>query len=463
MNGIDFARLKSLPRTALFWKILLSGMLCALTYGLLPESASEAARRTAVIFVFAGCFWAMELIPLYATSLLVVLLNVFLLARPGGVLDMDASGYQEFLVPFASPVIMLFFGGFVLATVLHKHGLDKRIARRLVQLFGEKPFFVMLGMMLTTALLSMWMSNTATAAMMIGLVRPLCEQLDEDDPFRAGLVLSIPFSANIGGIATPVGTPPNAIALGILAQHGIQIRFLDWMKMALPLALLLLLVVAAVLNLLFRPKHERVNLQIPDPGPMRGKDIAVSLIVLLTIFLWLSSGWHKIPEALVGLLAAGLYATTKLLDKEDFKNLDWDVLILMWGGLALGRGMELSGLSTWIVGLPLFDLGGAALVAVACAVAILMSTVMSNTATATLLIPIIIAIPTGSPLILAVTVALSCSFAMALPVSTPPNAIAFSSRMIRGQDMFRTGAIISLLAWAILLLGYRIVLPGILG
>ena len=444
-------------------KALLSICVGIGVYALLPESASEAARRAAFIFVFAAAFWSLEIIPLYATSMVVVLLNVFMLARPGGVLDMDASGYQTFLVPFASPVIMLFFGGFVLAAVMHKYELDRLIARQLVRWFGQKPFWVMTGMMLTTAFLSMWMSNTATAAMMIGLVRPLSEQLDADDPFRTGLVLSIPFGANIGGIATPVGTPPNAIAMGILAQHDIHLNFLDWMKMAVPLSLVLLAVVAGVLHVLFRPKYREVKLEIAGGRSLDRRAVGVIVVALLTVGLWLTSGQHGIPEALVGLLAAGLYAATGLMDKDDFKNLEWDVLILMWGGLALGRGMEISGLSEWVVTLPIFEFSGILLVAVAALVALLMSTVMSNTATATLLIPIMIVIPTSNPIVLAINVALACSFAMALPVSTPPNAIAFASRMIRSQDMLRAGALISLLSWLLLLPGYHMMLSMAFG
>ncbi len=441
------------------WKALLSVFIAFGVYLLLPETAEEPARRVAFIFVFAACFWAMEIIPLYATSMVVVLLNIFMLARPGGILDMDRSGYQAFLAPFASPVIILFFGGFVLATALHKYGLDRMIARQLMKLFGKKPFWVMVGMMCTTAFLSMWMSNTATAAMMIVMVRPLYEQLEKDDPFRVGLVLSIPFGANIGGIGTPVGTPPNAIALGILAQHDIHLNFLDWMMMAVPLAIVLLAIIALILRFMFPPKHEEVHLEITSTARLGYRAKGVVMIALLTVVLWLTSGLHGMPEALVGLLGAGLYAATSLLSKEDFKGLDWDVLILMWGGLALGRGMEISGLSEWTVALPIFDHHGIVLIAISCAVAIIMSTVMSNTATATLLIPIMIAIPTASPIMLAITVAISCSFAMALPVSTPPNAIAFASNIIRGQDMFRAGALISVLSLIILLLTYNILIP----
>lgn len=442
-------------------KIVISLAVSLLAYLFLP--ADEAARRVAFIFVFAALFWAMEIIPLYATSMLVVLLSIFLVALPSENLDIDTVNYAEFFAPFASPIIMLFFGGFVLATALHKYGIDRLIALNLMRVFGQRPFMIMAGLMCTTAFLSMWMSNTATAAMMMVMVRPLYEQLDRDDLFRAGLVLSIPFSANIGGIGTPVGTPPNAIALGILEQHGIEISFVRWMMMAVPLAIILLALTAGVLFVLFRPKHKQVSLEIKGGAKMGYRAKLVMGIGLFTVLMWLGSEFHPLHESLVGLLGAAMYAATGLLNKDDFKSLDWDVLILMWGGLALGFAMSSSGLSDWIITLPIFDHTGFLLFAVVCVLAVFMSTVMSNTATATLLIPIIIVLPSGDPVMLAITVALSCSFAMALPVSTPPNAIAFASNIIKSQDMLRAGSVVSVISLIVLLLGYNMVLPRVFG
>jgi solute carrier family 13 (sodium-dependent dicarboxylate transporter), member 2/3/5 len=447
-----------------FVKILLTLITAFAVYYFIP--ADEPARRVAFIFVFAALFWAMEIIALYATSLLVVLLSIFSLTQPeGGILELGRSGFEQFLNPFASPVIILFFGGFVLATALNKYEVDRLIASRLMRIFGRRPFWIMIGLMGTTALLSMWMSNTATAAMMIAMVRPLYEQLDRNDPFRTGLVLSIPFSANIGGIGTPVGTPPNAIALGILAQQDppVYLSFVKWMMMAVPLALLLLAIAAAVLFIIFRPKHKTVNLEISSKNTIDFKTKAVMGIGLFTVLLWLTSELHKLPESVVGLLGAGLFAATGLLNKNDFKKLDWDVLILMWGGLTLGRAIDMSGLSEWIVNLPIFSYEGFILFAVASFMAIFMSTVMSNTATAALLIPIIIVLPGADPIKLAIMVALACSFAMALPVSTPPNAIAFASNIIRSQDMLKAGSVISIICLIIILAGYRIVLPLVFG
>ena len=227
---------------------ILSLFIAGFVYLALPETCLEPARRTAFIFVLAALFWAFEIIPLYATSLGVVLMLILGLARPGGVLDMDQNGYKIFLLPFSSPVVMLFFGGFMLAAAMHKYGVDHLLAKWLLKLFGNRPYFVMLGFMVTTACLSMWLSNTATAAMMIVMVGPLLSCLDSDDAFRKALALSIPFGANIGGIGTPVGTPPNAIAVGILSDHGIHLNFLSWMLMAVPLASVILILTSVILG-----------------------------------------------------------------------------------------------------------------------------------------------------------------------------------------------------------------------
>lgn len=429
-----------------------------LTYFLLPSSMPEAARRTACVFVFAALFWALEIIPLYATSLLVVLLQVFLLARPGGVLDMDSSGYAVFLVPFGSPVIMLFFGGFVLAAALQKYHIDKYLASAMLKGFGEKPYFIMLGFMVCTAVLSMWMSNTATTAMMMAMVMPLLMQFEEGDRFRTGLILSIPFAANIGGIGTPVGTPPNAIAIGILANEGIRVDFFSWMKMAVPLAVILIIAASFILYILYPPKIRNLRLQIEKKTRFDRKTVLTMMVAGVTIFLWLTSSFHKIPSSVIALLAAGLLAGMNLMTRDDFKRIDWDVLVLMWGGLALGEGMEISGLTKWIVAQPLFGHHGFVLVAVFCLLAVILSTFMSNTATANLLIPVVISIPGESHLMLAATVALSCSFAMALPVSTPPNAIAFATNMLKSRDMLKAGLIISVISVITVLFGFEFML-----
>jgi len=376
---------------------------------------------------------------------------------------MDNSGYAVFLNLFGDPVIILFFGGLALSVALGKYRIDRIIASVLLKLFGHRPIFVLLGFMFTTALLSMWMSDTATAAMMIAMIVPLTKGMDDTDPFKTGLILCIPFASLIGGMATPIGTPPNAIAIGILADKGVYIDFLTWMKMALPLSLILLFAAGLILYAMFPSNKKEFVIDIPLEWTAGPKTFGVILIAILTIALWLTSGFHKIPSAVVALLAGGLFALTGLLDRDDFKNIGWDILILMWGGLALGKGLEISGLAQWIIGLPLFEREGLALITVFSVLAVILSSFMSNTATANLLIPIAVVAVGANNMILAAAIALACSLAMVLPVSTPPNAIAFSTNMLKAKDMFKSGAVIAAVSAALIIIWAHFVMPKFIG
>jgi len=450
-------------KSPLSYKVVLAVGVAVVFYVLVPISMPEAAKRVLFVFILAGIFWAFEIIPLYATSLGVVLLLTFLLCRPGGILNMDEMGYTVFMMPFGSAIIMLFFGGFVIAQAMQKYSIDKILATHMLKFFGTKPYFVMCGFILSTAFLSMWMSNTATTAMMMAMIIPLLKQLDDKDPFCTALILSIAFAANLGGLATPIGTPPNAIAIGILGNYGIHVRFITWMKMAFPLTLMLLVFLSFILKVLFPPQTKEILLKVQNAAPFDKKAKGTSFIIIFTILLWLTSEIHKIPSALIALLAAGLFVTTGLLTRDDFKKLDWDILVLMWGGLALGKGLEISGLSQWIVGLPLFEHRGFYLLFVFCLLAVFMSTFMSNTATANLIVPVVMAIPNENHILLVTVVALSCSLAMALPISTPPNAIAFSTNMLSSRDMFKAGIILSLISIVLMIIGFKFIIPNVLG
>jgi len=429
-------------------------------YFLAPDSIPEPAKRTLAVFVWAAISWILEIIPLYATSLGIVVLLTFLLYGRGGV--ETGEGYEGFMLLFGSPVIMLFFGGLVMAQAVQKYSLDQMLAAKALKIFGSKPYPLMCGFILITAFLSMWMSNTAVTAMMIALIRPVLKQIDEKDPFRIAFVLSIPFAANIGGIGTPIGTPPNAIALGILANYGIHISFLSWMKVTVPLAVLLLVIMSIILIFMFPPKTKVLNFRPAEHKiEFTTRTLGVIAIIVLIIILWLTTEIHKMPAALIALLAAGLFAALGFLQKEDYKNIDWDVLILMWGGLALGKGLEISGLSGWIVEQPLFEYRGFLLVIIFSLLAFSIGMFMSNTATANFIIPIAMAIPLESHVLLVVAIALSCSFAMALPISTPPNAIAFASNMFKSRDLLKAGIVVSLISLSVTLALIQFIVPWI--
>lgn len=434
--------------------VLFSVLMAALAYFLLPPNCPEPARRTAFVFVMTALFWAFEVIPLYATALVVVVSLIFSLAKPEGVLGMDENGYQIFLLPFSNPVIMLFLGGFVLAAMMRKYGVDQIVVSRLLRLFGEKPYFILLGFIFTTGFVSLWMSHTASTALMLVMIGPVLSRLGSGDHFKKALVLAIPFSANIAGIGTPVATPPNAIAIGILAEHGIRIKFLSWMLMAIPLAVILLFAASVVLYVMFPPRHKKIQIALDDTNRLDAKGLGAILIGFLTVFLWISSDWHGIPESVVSLLAVSLFAATGLLNREDLNTIHWDILVLMWGGLALGKAMEVSELNRWIISLPFFSQEGFLLVAAFCLVTVLLSIFVSNTATANLILPLAMSVPEENRLLLGVIVALSCSFDMLLPISTPSNALAFSTNAIATKDMIKSGLVIVVIAVALLLSGY---------
>jgi len=419
----------------------------------LPATFPPQARRMTFIFVLSALFWAFEIIPLHGTALLVVVLEILILgpwAPPG-----KSVSYEVFLAPLASPVIILFLGGFMLAAALRKFGVDQVLAHHLIAAFGRRPFRMMFGFMATTAFFALWMSGTATAAMMFAMIGPLLVQLDEDDLFRKALVLAIPFGARVGALGTPVGTPPNAIAVGVLQERGIEVSFSSWMMMGLPLALVILAVSAAVLYFMFPAKRATIDFKLPENRILTARGKLTIAIGLGMALLWLTSSLHGIPDALVALIGVTLFVGLGLLDRDDLKRIDWDILILMWGGLALGEGIQVSGLAERVVGLPLFTGGGPYTLAVFCLLAMFVSTFMSNTTSANLLIPLAASFPSASPLVLPIAVALACSFDIPLPISSPPNALAFATKAITVRDMLKAGTPIAIAAIALIIFGSR--------
>jgi sodium-dependent dicarboxylate transporter 2/3/5 len=399
----------------------------------------------AFVFTLAALFWALEVIPLFATSLLVILLQSLLLA--------ETIPYTHFLIPLSNPVIVLFLGGFVLAKAFQKYKIDHWIVSDLLHFFGHKSYFVLLGFMVATAFLGMWISNTATTALMLPMIFPLLHHLNSKDSFKKALVLAIPFAARIGGITTPVGTPTNAIAIGLLQESGISIHFLTWTLVTFPLAVILLLSTSFILYRLFPPHEKVLTYTIEKPSMLDSKSKIVIGIGLLTAFLWLSAQWSHIPEAVTALLCISLLTGFKLVNTDDIKKIDWDILLLMWGGLALGEGMIKSGLASWVTSLPILPQSEWQIYLLVCLTSVFLSTFISNTATVNLLIPIALSIPVGDQALLAAIVALGASFDIALPTATPPMAMAYGTREISIKDMLKAGIIFAVLANGLLLLG----------
>jgi len=465
------------PKRSQVLAILITAVLSVLLYYLLPSSIDELQRRMACIFVVAAVFWAFEVLPLFATSLMVIGLMILTLATDGGLArvlpamtpipDGVSIAHTKFLTSFGSDIIILFMGGFLLSAALTKHHIDRAIAAKVLQPFSRSPLMLMYGVLLISAFFSMWMSNTATAAMMIAIIRPILAQLpQESGRFRRGLILAVPFGTNIGGIGTPIGTPPNAVAFAAINAAGGSISFLQWMMIGMPLALFMLVLVGLLLYATHKPEQGMRLPVFESPKQISWYGKLTLLILLTAMLLWLSGEFHGIQAGAVALLAAAALAALGVLDRNDVNTIQWSVLILMWGGLALGTGIELSGLAQLVAGVDVAGLPGGEIVLAGLVVllSVGLSTFMSNTATANLLVPLVLALALSQSdrAHLAVVCAVGCSFAMALPVSTPPNAIAFASGELRASTMLRLGGAISLFSIPVLMVCYRFVLPLVL-
>lgn len=419
------------------------------------------------------------MIPGHATSLLVIFLEILLFSNPGKweflnlvrPINGKPLAPSVFLTAIADSAVILFLGGFALAKGCVKVGVDRWLANRILPIFGTSPRFVLMGLMLVSAGISLWMSNTATASLMIALVFPLLQILPEDETFRKGILIGIPFAANLGGIGTPIGSPPNIIAFANLKNHGFgdSISFGSWMLVAIPL-LLILLFFAWIWILKAFPASPGLALSLSfaeeNDKASRRKLRFVLGTFLFTACLWLSESFHGIPAGVVAMIPLVLFTSFGILNSHDIRSLEWDVLILVAGGIALGTGIEKSGAGEWFGSLIGSNAGPAESIWVLTlffSVGLFLSTFLSNTATANLLVPL--AIPVAVLLLpgneayviqLVLGTALGASLAMSLPVSTPPNAVAYAVGGFEIKDMAKIGVRIGLLGLVLVLLGFFI-------
>lgn len=435
---------------------------------LLPTSAiplegiGVLEQRLLAIFLFAVLSWVLEPVPVFATSVGIILLELLLLSNRGIKPLMAGAGsagfgqaleYKAIMATFASPIILLFLGGFFLAAAATKYRLDTNLARVFLKPFGTSPTMVMLGLMLVTAVFSMFMSNTATTAMMLAVLAPVLKEMGDGDRGRLGFALAIPFAANVGGIGTPIGTPPNAVAMKYLTGD-LAISFGEWMLFAVPFVAVLLGLTWLLLLYLFPSSCREIRVSMKGKFLKTPKAYTVYAVFGFTILLWLvGSKVHGMSAHVIALIPVTIFVCTRIITAKDLRNMSWDVLWLVSGGIALGLALEETGLSARFVrGLPLETLPPLALVAATAILALVMSTFMSNTATANLLLPIMAALGSsmttlgdlGGAQLLLVGITFACSLAMAMPVSTPPNALGHATGLITTRDMARSGIAVGL-------------------
>ncbi len=373
------------------------------------------------------------------------------------------TGYKSLLACFADPIIMLFIGGFILAIAASKTGLDLYLARVMLKPFGKNPKYVLLGFLMVTGVFSMFLSNTATAAMMLTFLGPVLKALPADGKGKTALALAIPIAANIGGMGTPIGTPPNAIALKYMNEIGINIGFGQWMAFMIPFTLLLLFIAWIMLSKLFPFKAKEITLNIEGELKKDWRSIVVYITFAVTVLLWVLDKATGVNANVVAMLPVGVCAIIGVLTKRDLEEISWSVLWMVAGGFALGVALQETGLAQTLINvIPFGDWPAVVMVVGSGLICYAMANFISHTATANLLVPILAAVgasaavatnlaPLGGVSTLLIGVAIGSSLGMVLPISTPPNAIAASTGMIEQKDMVKTGLIMGVVG---LVLGY---------
>lgn len=426
-------------------------------------------QRTVAIFALAALMWMFEVLPTWATSVTIIVLLLFTISDSSPLFMRTAGdtanlgtlvSYKALLAAFADPTIMLFLGGFILAIAATKVGLDVQLAKVLLKPFGTKPKFVLLGFLCVIALFSMFMSNTATAAMMLTFLAPVLRTLPKEEKGMAGLALAIPIAANVGGIGTPIGTPPNAIALGYLNETMHQgVGFGEWMMVMVPFVIVILLIAWVVLMKIFPFTTDKIELKIENTKKPDTKTYIVWVTFAITILLWVLDKVTGINANVVAMIPVGVFCATGVITKEDLREIDWSVLWMVAGGFALGIALNKTGLAENLVeSIPFASFSPLVVLLLSGFIAYLLSNFIANSAAANLLVPILCAVgvgmgelldPVGGARALIIGVALSTSFAMLFPISTPPNAIAHSTGLIQVKDMTKVGLIIGVIGFVL--------------
>jgi sodium-dependent dicarboxylate transporter 2/3/5 len=472
--------------------LILGPILFVLTrYFLTIEGLSDEANAVLASTLWIAIWWTTEAIPIAATSLLPIIL--FPLSSALSLSETSSSYGHRF--------VFLYLGGFILALAIEKWNLHRRIALNIIRLIGTNVRKIILGFMVATAFLSMWISNTATAVMMLPIGIAIIKQMkdlkstpeDENLIFGKALMLSIAFSASIGGIATLIGTPPNLVLAGIVQElYSVEISFLQWIVFGLPISIVLLIIAWVYLTRVafqfkqekFTEGKEEIERQLIKLGSIGFEEKMVLAIFILTGLAWISRSFllnkfiPNLDDSIIALIAGislFLFSSKnqegkpeKIMNWEDAVKLPWGTLLLFGGGLAIAQGFQTSGLATWIAE-SMVQLNGFStliiLMVVITAVNFL-TEITSNLATTAMLLPILA--PTAlilqiHPYLLMVGATLAASCAFMLPVATPPNAVVFGSNYLKIPDMVRVGIVMNLISIAIILAMVYFVLPSLWG
>ena len=432
-------------------------------------------QRVIAIFVMAVMLWITEAIPAWATSIAIIFVLLFCVSDSSfNFLQGNEGQYGQLLdsvgimACFADPTIILFLGGFILAIAATKSGLDVWMAKTLIKPFGKKSENVLLGFLLITGTFSMFISNTATAAMMLTFLTPVFKALPANGKGRIALTMSIPIGANLGGMGTPIGTPPNAFAYKVLndpAGLNMQISFGQWMLIMVPLVIILLFIAWVVLKKFFPFTQKTIELNIQGDMSHNWRTAVVGITFALTILLWIVGKYVGVNSNTVAMLPIAIFAITGVITAKDLQKIDWGVIWMVAGGFALGLALNGTGLAkVAIQAIPFGAWSPIVILIIAGLVCYFLSNFISNTATAALMIPILTVVcegmgdklsVIGGTSTMLIGIAVAASAAMTLPISTPPNAIAYSTGLIDQKDMAKTGVIVGFLT---LIIGFALLI-----
>ncbi|MHA1222075.1 MAG: SLC13 family permease [Candidatus Heimdallarchaeaceae archaeon] len=422
-----------------------------------------------LLFV-VGILWVTEAIPLVATSLLIPVIGALLIQLTS----------RTVLAPFADPVIYLFLGGFIIAKAMNKTGLDKWIALNIVRISPDSPKILMLLMMILAAFLSMFMSNTATAATLIPIAIAVVDKLkvekqveeEQVDRYGKALVLGIAYSASIGGVGSAIGTPANPIAIALLNEYaGTQITFAKWFVFGLPLVIIMLPLMWVYLWFVYKPKVPKENIQLSkeavkkeldNMGPLNKKQVYVLVVFVLALVMWLipwskiTNGVFSMGSAIVALIASLLLLIPRILKDRDINDLNWSSLLIFGGGLVLGVIMTETGASD-IIAFSIVNLNIEStyvIVIVTAFISVLLTFVASNTGTAAIMVPLVIPLALLlkiDPVLLAVVAAVGASIDTCLPTGTPPTLIAYSTGKYKVSEMVKVGGLVMIFGTLLLM------------
>ncbi|SEB52143.1 solute carrier family 13 (sodium-dependent dicarboxylate transporter), member 2/3/5 [Tenacibaculum sp. MAR_2009_124] len=465
--------------------LILGPLIFLVINNLTIQLISKNADAVISVAVWMIIWWITEAVSISVTALLPLVLFPLLKIMTVGEVGSN----------YGSPIVFLFFGGFVLALALEKVNLHKRIALNIIKLTGTTPNKVVLGFMIATGLLSMWISNTASTVVMLPIALSVIQLLIDDEDgftkrdrnFALSVMLGIAFSANAGGVATVIGTPPNSVLIGLLEnEYNIEISFVKWMTFGLPFSIIMILIVYLVLiklmypstGLIFNTSQSVIDKEIDKLGKLAKREKHVLILFAITVSLWVFRAVINkvfpslgLTDTIISVASAlAIFAIPHniktgefLVQWKDTEKLSWGILILFGGGLALAKGMSSSGIvdliSTTIAS---YNLGIMITAFVLITLMLFMTELMSNVALVAVLAPVVagIAIGINVPvihLLIPVTIASSCAFM--LPMATPPNAIVFASGYIKVKDMMKAGVLLNCLAILLLMILFIFIIP----